>query len=114
MNKLIKKITDSGILFSFIVILAGLAVGGIVMALTGHDPAKGILELLKGGYLTPYSIASTFTRATPIIFAGISAALAWGSGYSSMGAQGQMIIGAITAAIVAPRLAALPPVLTCF
>ncbi|MBQ1533431.1 MAG: ABC transporter permease [Erysipelotrichaceae bacterium] len=111
MNRIMNKIGNSSILFSLMAILAGLLVGGIIMAITGQNPVEGILGLLKGGYLTSYAIASTLTRATPIIFAGLSAALAWGSGYSSMGAQGQMIIGAITAAIVAPRLGFLPPFL---
>ena len=111
MNKLIKKISQSSAVYSILAIVAGLLVGGIIMALTGHDPISGITGLLKGGYLSPYAIASTMTRATPIIFAGLSAALAWGSGYSSMGAQGQMIIGAMVAAIVAPKLSSLSPVL---
>lgn len=111
MRKVLNKIADSGIISSLIAIAAGLLTGGIIMAVTGHDPIEGVLGLLKGGYLTPYAIASTLTRATPIIFAGLSAALAWGSGYSSMGAQGQMIMGAMTAAIVAPLLSSLPPFL---
>lgn len=90
--------------YSLIAVVIGLIVGAIIMALTGFNPIEGIVGLVKGGFLSPYAIASTFTRATPIIFAGLSAALAWGSGYSSMGAQGQMIMGAITAAIVAPLI----------
>ena len=92
------------LLYPLMAIVMGLVIGGIVIMTTGNNPITGIWGLLKGGYLTGYSLASTFTRATPIIFCGVSAALAWGSGYSSMGAQGQMIIGAITAAIVAPIL----------
>lgn len=90
--------------YPLMAIAVGLLVGGIIMAITGSNPFTGIIGLIQGGFLSPYAIASTLTRATPIIFAGIAAALSWGSGYSSMGAQGQMIIGAITAAIVAPRI----------
>lgn len=106
MNKLTKKRIGyfHEISYSLVAVVIGLLVGAIIMASAGYDPVDGVLGLLKGGFLSPYAIASTLTRATPIIFAGLSAALAWGSGYSSMGAQGQMIIGAITAAIVAPRV----------
>ena len=106
MNKVLKtfKRYFNEISYSLVAVVVGLLVGAIVMASAGYDPVEGILGLLKGGFLSPYAVASTFTRATPIIFAGLSAALAWGSGYSSMGAQGQMIIGAITAAIVAPKI----------
>lgn len=105
MNKvrdMLKPLKSLG--YPLLAILMGLLVGGIIMAVTGNNPVQGILGLIKGGFFSRYSIASTLTRATPIIFAGVSAALAWGSGYSSMGAQGQMIIGAITAAIVAPLI----------
>ncbi len=99
LTRLLKSLT-----FPLIAIAAGLVVGGIIMAATGYNPFTGIAGLITGGFLSKYAIASTLTRATPIIFAGLAAALSWGSGYSSMGAQGQMIVGAITAAIVAPRL----------
>ena len=106
MNNKIRKLFSSlqALTYPLIAIAVGLVVGGIIMAVTGNNPVKGVIGLLQGGFFSRYSIASTLTRATPIIFASLSAALAWGSGYSSMGAQGQMIIGAITAAIVAPRV----------
>ena len=104
MSKIVNRIKNSAVVYAFIAIIVGLITGGIIMAVSGHDPFAGIWGLIKGGYFSKYAIASTFSRATPIIFAGLSAALAWGSGYSSMGAQGQMIIGAITAAIVSPVL----------
>ncbi|MBR2745760.1 MAG: ABC transporter permease [Erysipelotrichaceae bacterium] len=102
MNK-VKRLLSS-LAYPLMAILTGLIIGAIIIMSTGKNPVSGIWGLLKGGYLTGFSLASTLTRATPIIFCGVSAALAWGSGYSSMGAQGQMIMGAITAAIVAPRL----------
>lgn len=90
-----------GLISPLTTIAIGLFVGGLIMLVTGYNPIEGILGLIRGGFLTKYAIAATLTRATPVIFAGLSAAIAWGSGYSSMGAQGQMIIGAITAAYVA-------------
>ena len=101
-NKLEQFLSNyKGILSPLFTIFVGLLVGGIIMMITGHNPVTGIFGLIRGGFLTKYAIAAKLTRATPVIFAGLSAAIAWGSGYSSMGAQGQMIIGAITAAYVA-------------
>ena len=84
MNKIMNKIGNSNILFSLMAILAGLLVGGVIMAITGQNPVEGILGLLKGGYLTSYAIASTLTRATPIIspvcrlpWPGVPATLPW-------------------------------------
>lgn len=92
------------LLFPAIAVVVGLTVGGIIIASTGADPFKAILGLIKGGFGTVHALTTTLTRATPIILAGLSAALAWGSGYESMGAAGQMIVGAFTTAIVAVRV----------
>ena len=72
MNKVLKtfKRYFNEISYSLVAVVVGLLVGAIVMASAGYDPVEGILGLLKGGFLSPYAVASTFTRATPIIFAG--------------------------------------------
>ena len=74
-----------GLISPLTTIAIGLFVGGLIMFVTGYKPIEGILGLIRGGFLTKYAIAATLTRATPVIFAGLSAAIAWGSGYSSMG-----------------------------
>ncbi len=84
-----------------IAIMVGLAGGGIIIACSGINPVGAILGLFKGGYGSVYSMFTTLTRATPIIFAGLSSALVWGSGYESMGMEGQMTMGALAAAITA-------------
>ena len=82
-------------------ITIGLLVGAILMALSGFDPFSAMTGLVTGGFGSTYALTTTLTRATPIIFAGLAGALAWGSGYSSLGAAGQMVLGALTSAIVA-------------
>lgn len=84
-----------------IAIMIGLACGGIIIASSGINPVGAIWGLFKGGYGSIYAVFTTLTRATPIIFAGLSAALVWGSGYESMGMEGQMTMGALAAAVVA-------------
>ena len=81
--------------------LIGLIIGGIVIALSGFNPFEAITGMFVGGFGSTYYLTTTLTRATPIIFAGLAGALAWGSGYPSLGAAGQMVMGAMTSAIVA-------------
>ncbi len=50
------------------------------------------------GYLNP--ISETLTNATPLILAGLSVALAFQTGLFNIGAQGQIILGAIFAGYV--------------
>ncbi|MFI3210960.1 MAG: ABC transporter permease [Peptostreptococcaceae bacterium] len=106
MNKIIKTLEP----FKFVAlaILIGWLVGGIIIAFSGQNPFVGIIGLIEGGFGSPHAITTTLVRATPIAFSGLAAALAWGSGYPSMGAQGQMVMGALAAAIVVPYIDAPP------
>jgi simple sugar transport system permease protein len=79
----------------------GLLVGGVIILWSGADPFAGILALISGGFGSAFNLTTTLTRATPIIYAGLAAALAWGSGYESMGIAGQMTLAAFASAIAA-------------
>lgn len=85
-------------------IVVGLILGGVIIGLSGFNPFEAIIGMFKGGFGSLYYLTTTLTRSVPIIFAGLAGALAWGSGYSSLGAAGQMVLGAFTSAIVAANL----------
>ena len=82
-------------------IVVGLLIGGVIIAFSGFNPFEAIIGMFKGGFGSAYYLTTTLTRSVPIIFAGLAGALAWGSGYSSLGAAGQMVLGAFTSAVVA-------------
>jgi len=87
--------------FPLISVAVGLLVGGAIIAFSEHNGWEGVKGLLVGGFGSMHAVTTTLNRATPIIFAGLSSALAWGSGYASMGISGQMILGALTSSVVA-------------
>lgn len=91
-----------------IAVAFGLFAGGIIIAASGGNPFTAVKGLVTGGFGSLHAITITLTRAAPIIFAGLSASLAWGSGYSSMGASGQMVLGSLTAAVVAVSVSGSP------
>lgn len=86
---------------TFFAIIVGFIIGGIVIYWSGFKPFEAIQRLLVGGFGSKYYLTTTLTRSIPIIFASLSAGMAWGSGYPSMGASGQMIFGALVASQVA-------------
>src|SRR5690606_9118763 len=55
----------------------------------------------KGAFGSFYFLTNTFARATPIILVGLGVALAFRAGFFNLGAEGQMILGAVAAAITA-------------
>lgn len=89
-------------------ILIGLIIGGVVIAWSGFNPYEAIKRLLTGGFGSAYYLTTSLTRSVPIIFASLAAATAWGSGYPSLGASGQMILGALVTSQVAVMLPASP------
>jgi len=93
--------------------LVGFTVGGVVIAWSGFNPFETIKGLLIGGFGSAFYLTTSLTRSVPIIFAGLSAALAWGSGYPSLGASGQMILGAMVASQIAVKMPG-PPALVVF
>ncbi len=93
---------------SVISVIIALIIGGIIIGLSGFNPVLGIFNLINGGFGSTYYLTTTLTRATPIIFAGIAGALAWGSGYPSLGAAGQMVIGAVVSSYVAVNFTGSP------
>ncbi len=86
---------------TLIAILISFVFGGIIIAISGYNPFVAISVMLQGGFGNSFYLTTTLTRSIPIGFAGIAAALAWGSGYPSLGAAGQMVLGALTTAVVA-------------
>lgn len=91
------------------VLLMGLGAGAALMAGWGYDPLNAYTALFRGAFGDINRVANTFGRATPLILTGLTFAVGVRAGLFNIGAQGQMIIGAVTA--IACSLLPLPPVL---
>jgi general nucleoside transport system permease protein len=94
-----------------IVIVLALLIGAVAVAITGKSPLLAIQELIQGAIGTQTSLAATLTRSIPIIINGIAAAAAFKAGLFNLGLEGQMVIGALVAALVANIFRDLPPIL---
>ncbi len=97
-RKLTKK--TLGPVTSILALLAALCVGAIVIALNGDSPAAAYGALLKGSFSSMRYIASTLSSATPLIFTGLGVAVAFRAGMANIGAEGQLYMGGMAAAII--------------
>ncbi len=93
------------------------AVSAILIA-GGYDTSRALTALWNGAFGSPYAVLSaTLVRATPLLFVGLAVGLAFRAGVLNIGAEGQLLAGATTAAAVGlflggfPRPLALPVVL---
>jgi simple sugar transport system permease protein len=89
-------------------IFFGLAFGAIVLLLSGHDPILAYEKLFMGIFSKPKYLCWVVIKSTPIILTGLSVAFAFRTGLFNIGAEGQFMIGTLTATILGVVLD-LPP-----
>ncbi|MFA6507607.1 MAG: ABC transporter permease [Treponemataceae bacterium] len=99
-------------LFSFLILaaslLAGLVVMGVIFAAAGKDPVMGIFRIFRSGFFSSYGIAETFSRALPLMLVGTGLAVAFRGKFWNIGAEGQLLGGAMAATWVGLNCAFLP------
>ena len=72
----------------------------------GRQPARGLLGAARGMFGNPDRIAASLGRSTPFIGAALAVAFAFRAGLFNIGAEGQLLVGATTAAWVGTLLVA--------
>ncbi len=81
-------------------IVTALAVAAIAVLASGSDPLLAYGALIEGAVGSPERIATTIGRATPFIGTALAMAFAYKAGLFNIGAEGQILAGALLAAWV--------------
>ena len=81
-------------------VLISFLLGAVVILVIGKNPLLAYGEMIRGAFGKQVYLMNTLKRATPIIMGGLAVCMAWRSGYEAMGGEGQMILGAVAAALV--------------
>ncbi len=76
---------------------AGLLAVGIVFSMSGVNPAKAVFSIFKGSFGSWYGIKETITKSIPLILIGSGLALAYKAKFWNIGAESQLLAGAILA-----------------
>jgi simple sugar transport system permease protein len=119
-----QRFLDSSSLFRpLLSVFIGLIIAGIIMQVSGYDARAAYSALWSGatglqsghartphdvplglgswvGHLDKFVLAQSLAKATPLLFAGLSVAIGLRGGLFNIGAQGQLALGALTAALV--------------
>ncbi|HET9222484.1 MAG TPA: ABC transporter permease [Roseiflexaceae bacterium] len=93
-----------------VAVLIALAIGAVIIAISGANPLEAYAALLRGGLGNARAIGRTLEKATPLIFGGLAVTLAFKGGLFNIGAQGQLLFGAIVAAYVGFAVQGLPAI----
>jgi general nucleoside transport system permease protein len=112
-------------------VLTGLIIGGLVIAVSGGNPFRAYIALFEGSFGQPerfvegfqllfstgdtsqllraiYPFTESLVTATPYIFAALSVALGFRCGLFNIGAEGQVLMGALCSAYVGYSITGLP------
>jgi simple sugar transport system permease protein len=92
--------------------LAALAVAiatiSIVLLLLGAAPLAVFVDLWQGAFGNWLAATDTLVKATPLVFTGLAIAIAFQGALWNIGADGQLVIGALGAGAIGPLLGGWP------
>jgi len=84
--------------------MTALLAGAVLLLVTGQNPVAVYQRILERAFLDSGSINGTLIAATPLLFTGLCAAVAFRVGFFNIGGEGQFYIGAIFASGIALSL----------
>lgn len=84
-----------------VALVIGLVIGAIAIASLGEPVMQTYGEMWNGAFGSFYFFTNTLTRAIPIMLIGLGLALTFRAGFFNMGAEGQMVLGGLAAALTA-------------
>lgn len=99
------------IYYPIISIIAAFIICGIIIFLLGFKPIDAYINLLKGAFGGVNAWSETLVKAMPVIFTGLSYAVAKKCGLINLGAGGQLLVGTLFATVVGTNFKGLNPVL---
>ena len=76
----------------------GLVIGAVIIWAAGQDPVLAYTEMVKKGFLGRLPLIGTLVIATPLILTGLAALVAFRMKIWNIGAEGQLIMGAVASA----------------
>jgi general nucleoside transport system permease protein len=97
-------------------VLLAFLIGAVIVAVTGGNPLLAYQALICGGFglfcfggeQPALQLSNTIVFLTPLIMTGIAVALPFRAGLFNIGAQGQLVVGAIATTTVGIHLAGWP------
>ena len=87
-----------GIRVPLAAVILAMLIGAILLLVSGANPLAAYQALLKGAFGNLKAFGRTLEKATPLLFSGLAVSFAFKAGLFNIGAQGQLLMGAIVAA----------------
>lgn len=92
-------------------IAAAMVVGAFLILYAGANPIKAYQSLLTGAFGSFYNFTEVLVKASPLWLAGLGVAISFKAGIFNVGAEGQIMMGALATAWIGVVLGSLPMVI---
>jgi ABC-type uncharacterized transport system permease subunit len=89
-------------------LLAALLVGAVILLLLGVNPFIAYATMFAGAFGSVAGIAQSLVKATPLLLVGLGICIAFRASVINIGAEGQIILGALFATTLGLALRGLP------
>jgi ABC-type uncharacterized transport system permease subunit len=109
-STVIRSIARS-ILVPVLAVFTAVIIGSLFILLAGLDPFKAYSGLLNSSLGSDSGLTQSLLRMAPFILSGLSVAFAFKGGLFNIGAQGQLVVGALCSAWAGFAIQGLPPLL---
>lgn len=86
--------------YALLAIVSSLTLGGLILLYMGESPLQVYTLLLQGSLGRLDLISATLAATTPYLLCGLALSLAFQAGLFNIGAEGQLFMGAMAAALV--------------
>ena len=90
-----------GIASPILAVFITMVIGVILFSALGKDPVRGLQVFFWDPIKTPYALSELMVKATPLLIIALGLAVCFRSNVWNIGAEGQFVIGAVTASGVA-------------
>jgi general nucleoside transport system permease protein len=97
------------IVIPFAAVVATLILSAIPILIAGGELWKSYFYLFYGALGTRFNLLETFVKASPLLLTGLAVAFAFRAKFWNIGAEGQLLAGALTATALGISLKTLPP-----
>jgi simple sugar transport system permease protein len=101
--------TKTAVLSSLLALISAVAVIALGLWLAGISVSSVFVNLWLGAAGDSYRLSETAVKACPLLFTGLAVMLALRAGLWNIGAEGQLLLGALATAWISPYIAAFPP-----
>ena len=91
------------LMLPFLAVLAALLLCSGLIVLAGANVVSAYAKLFSSALSSRFNLVETLVKATPLIFTGLAVTVAFRAKFWNIGAEGQLLAGAMAAAFIGAR-----------